>query len=194
MTQRTASLIDRGQVIAWYQQGVECGPRALGYRSILFKADDVDLAKRVSATIKDRASFRPYALSMTDQWAERILQPIGLDPSRANEVSSLKPLRYMQLAVEVNPYYIQKLRGGLHIDLTTRPQVVFQSDHPLYYQLLEDYSQLSGIGSFINTSFNESGYPIVETPYDALLMFARTDIEVLVINNLIIKKKGVTIE
>ena len=175
----TAQLIASGKVIGWFQEGVESGPRALGYRSILFKADDLCLVKKVSSSIKDRAQFRPYALSMTDETAKEILEIDHINH---------KPLRYMQLAIKVAEKYILKVRGGLHIDFTTRPQVVFKDENSLYYDLLNEYGKIGGLAAFINTSFNESGYPIVETPYDALLMFARTDLDALVVNNLLIKK------
>ena len=175
----TSNQIASGNVVGWFQKGVESGPRALGYRSILFKADDLDLVAKVSCFIKNRAKFRPYALSMTDKTANKIL-----DIDNINH----KPLRYMQFAVNINDDYISKVRGGLHADLTTRPQVVFRDENPLYYDLLEAYGRTNDLAAFINTSFNESSYPIVETPYDALLMFARTDLDFLVVNNVIVKK------
>ena len=180
LVNKVSQLIEKGQVVGWFQEGVENGPRALGYRSILFRADDRELAKRVSHCIKDRASFRPYALSMTEQAAKLVLD--------IEDISS-QSLRYMQLAVKVSDDFIDRLRGGLHIDNTTRPQVVYRNENPRYYDLLERYGEKSGVASLVNTSFNESGYPVVEAPADALMMFARTDMDVLVLNNLIIEKK-----
>jgi len=179
LSQKTASLINDGKVVGWFQGGVENGPRALGYRSLLFKASDIKIANRVSQVIKDRAGFRPYALSMTESAAEKILEIKNLLP---------RTLRYMQLTVPVKNQYREQLRSGLHIDQTTRPQVVYKDDNPLFHKLLSAYGKLSQVEALVNTSFNESGYPIVEGPAEALLMFARTDMDALVLNDCLIVK------
>ena len=43
----------------------------------------------------------------------------------------------------------------------------------------------------INTSFNVRSEPIVCTPLDAIKCFLNTNIDVLVINNVIIEKKNI---
>jgi carbamoyltransferase len=179
MYKKIAQHIKSGDVVGWFQGGAEFGPRALGYRSILFKADDIDIAKRVSSTIKSRAAFRPYALSFTDDQAK-----LSLDCGQIDQA----PFMAMQLAIPVEKSCQAQLRAGLHCDGTTRPQVVTKLSNSRYYQLLKSYGELTQMEAFVNTSFNESGYPIVESPYEALLMFARTDLDALVINNTIIYK------
>lgn len=179
LTQQVAEHIHHGKVVAWVQGPGEFGPRALGYRSLLFKADDLKLAKRVSTVIKDRAAFRPYALSMTEKEAQRVLDCDNVQ---------LTPFQFMQLATPIKSEFRSQLRAGLHIDGTTRPQVVRPEGNRLYHQLLTDYGHLSGHEALINTSLNESGYPIVEGPNEALLMFARTNIDILVYDNVVIEK------
>lgn len=175
-----AKKIAEGKIVGWTQQGCEHGPRALGYRSILFRSDSEELAKVVSTKVKDRANFRPYAISMTNKFAED-----ALVTSHLNQI----PMKYMQLAVPVHADFLQQLKMGLHIDQTTRPQIVTENDNELYFRLLQEYGKISGVEAFINTSFNESGYPMAESPAEALLMFARTDMDILVINNLVITKE-----
>ena len=46
----------------------------------------------------------------------------------------------------------------------------------------------TGLEAVLNTSLNESGYPLVGTPMEALAMFARTAIDVLVYNDLLVRK------
>ncbi len=80
------------------------------------------------------------------------------------------------------------VRGAMHIDGTTRVQVCAHSDNPRFHELLSAFAMRRGLGALLNTSFNERGYPMVASPVGALLMFARTDMDVLVIENLVIKK------
>ena len=40
-----------------------------------------------------------------------------------------------------------------------------------FYDLLKNYKNITGIGCILNTSFNDAGEPIVETPLDALITF-----------------------
>ena len=169
------------RVVGLFQGRFELGPRALGHRSILFRADDVELALKVSREIKDRAEFRPYALAILDEEAPRVLEMGGLSPE-------LSTMRWMQLAVPLKYEALQGLRSGAHVDGTTRPQVVFREEEPLLHGVLEAAKSRLGWGAVINTSMNESGYPLVGSSEEALLMFARTSMDTLVIDDLIVRK------
>lgn len=160
----------------------EFGPRALGQRSILFRPDDFELMERVSKKIKSRASFRPYALSMTEAKASQLLDLALLS-------NDSETLRRMQLAVPVKESFAEQVRCGLHIDGSTRPQVITQNDNSRFYNLLNLLSEKYNIPALINTSFNESSFPIVAEVEHAFLMFYRTDLDVLVIDNHIIEKE-----
>ncbi len=180
LTEKIAALIEARKIVGWCQGRFESGPRALGARSILIRPDDIDLAKRLSHEVKARAAFRPYALSIIEADADRILE---------NYVSHLRPYRWMQIVDKVRPEHISALKAGLHIDQTTRPQVVRQEDFPKYHLLLAAVQKRLGLGVLINTSFNESGYPIVNSSREALAVFLRSSMDVLVIENTIYRKK-----
>lgn len=188
-----AQLIHDGKMVGWYQGSMELGPRALGQRSILIRPDDLELARRLSSEVKVRAPFRPYALSMTEDTAKLLLiSPIEdlVSPKPPVELHSLfkqSVFHWMQLAFPVHKNFHENVRAGIHIDGTTRPQIVMDSSSP-YYKLLTEFGKLSGYECLLNTSFNEKDYPIVGTDTEALSMFARTSMDVLVINNFIIKK------
>jgi predicted NodU family carbamoyl transferase len=81
------------------------------------------------------------------------------------------------------------LAQALHVDGTTRPQVLEREENPRYHALLDAWRGTSGAPALLNTSFNESGYPLVSSPVDALLMFLRTDIDTLVLNNCVVRKR-----
>jgi carbamoyltransferase len=179
LAREVAKLIVSGKIVGWCQGRFEAGPRALGSRSILIRPDNIDLAKRLSNNVKSRAAFRPYALSIIESDAERVLQ---------NYNPKLRPYHWMQIVDTVNPQCVDQLHAGLHIDGTTRPQVVFQSEAPRYHLLLTEVQKWLGIGAVINTSFNESGYPIVNTAIEAMAIFLRSGMDALVVENKIYLK------
>ncbi len=178
----TAKEILNDKIVGWFQGGMELGPRALGQRSILIRPDNIQLAQKLSDKVKVRAAFRPYALSMTPNAAKKIFDQYS------ENILQQKPMEWMQLALTVDAQFHEALKAGIHIDGTTRPQVITDIDHP-YYQLLSEIGQHSRLECVLNTSFNEKDYPIVATATEALMMFARTNMDVLVIGNLIIKKR-----
>jgi len=171
-------LMDR-RIVGWYQGGFEFGPRALGNRSILIRPDDLILAGHLSKNIKDRAPFRPYAFSVTEEDALSLLEIVP-EHTRA--------LRWMQYAVPVRPDAYDRVPAAMHVDKTTRVQVCHATDNPRYHRLLTHFGSLYGTSVLLNTSFNPSGYPIVSTPAEALSMFARTDMDMLVLNRTIIRE------
>jgi len=177
--------IFKGKIIGWFQGRFESGPRALGGRSILIRPDDIELARRLSSFVKKRAAFRPYALSMTEASARANLE---LNKSESFPHGS----RWMQLSQQVISSSIPSLRAGCHVDGSTRAQIVRPMEFPELNALLGAYGKLSNCEALVNTSFNEAGMPLVASPFDALLMFARTDMDLLVIEDLIIQKNSKT--
>ena len=181
-TELCAAVADRlmqGQLVGWFQGNFEMGPRALGNRSLLARPDDLDAARRLSTLVKNRAPYRPYAFSVTDADALALLD-IPADQVRFH--------RWMQLAVPVRPEAADTVRAALHVDHTTRPQVCFAEDNPRYHAILSAFGDRYGKSVLLNTSFNPSGYPLVASPEEALVMFARTDLDVLVLGDALITK------
>ena len=175
----TATALKADKIVGWCQGGFESGPRALGFRSILIRPDQPALAKKLSTSVKSRAPYRPYALSMSSEVASHILD--GYKPT-------IVAYRWMQLVTQVKESMRSAVCSALHIDGTTRPQVVFQEDNPAFHQLLTAYGELAGTPALLNTSFNESGYPIVGTAIEALAVFSRTAMDFLVVEQTIIEK------
>ncbi|MFP5264120.1 MAG: carbamoyltransferase [Blastocatellia bacterium] len=168
-----------GKIVGWVQGRFEQGPRALGNRSLLADPKNLAAARRMSETVKSRASFRPYAFTVAEEDAGNALE-IGGKPQ-----SSFK---WMQMVAKVKQEAAPSVRAAIHSDGTTRPQICSKRDNERYHALLSAYGQAAGLSALLNTSFNESGYPIVSSPTDALLVFARTDIDTVVINNLVVRK------
>ena len=176
-----AQAVADGKIVGWCQGASESGPRALGNRSILIRPDRLDVARKLSAQVKHREPYRPYALSLSEKDVESILD---LGASRSLQT----PHRWMQLSCPVKPEALASVRAAAHVDGTTRPQVCSRDDNERYHRLLQAVGRRTGREAVLNTSFNESGYPMVGTPLEALAMFARTAMDVLVYNGLVVRK------
>ena len=75
-----------------------------------------------------------------------------------------------------------------HVDYSARVQTVSREDDALYYDLLKKFEEIKGYPVLVNTSFNVRGEPIVCSPFDAYACFMRTDMDVLVMGNIILYK------
>jgi carbamoyltransferase len=171
-----SSELNSGKIFGWMQGSSEWGPRSLGHRSIIADARRKEMLKKVNISVKFRESFRPFAPSVMYEDAEHLF----------NIPRDHYPSRFMLYVCPVINRNI--LPSITHVDGSARPQVVFKDNNNLlYYNLLERFKEISGYGCFLNTSFNLSGEPIVETPHDAYTSFEKTNIDELVINNFVIK-------
>jgi carbamoyltransferase len=174
MIEETARLLEQQAVIGWFQGRVEWGPRALGSRSILADARNEENWKRVNLKIKFRESFRPFAPAVL---AERASEWFDID----------RESPYMLLVCPVRPG--RKIPAVTHVDGSARLQTVTREQHPEFYDLIAAFERRTGCPVIINTSFNVRGEPIVCSPDDAYLCFMRTNMDVLVLGNQILRKE-----
>lgn len=177
-----AEYIAGGKVVGFFQGRSEWGPRALGNRSILADARRPEMAGRINEKIKFRESFRPFAPSVLDEDAEVLFDIPSAEP----------PARFMQLVCPVRESVrLENLLPAItHVDGTARPHVVFRTTSERYYLLLQEFKKITGFGCFLNTSFNMSGEPIVETPADAYRTFCRSGMDLLVLNDYVVEGNG----
>jgi carbamoyltransferase len=145
-------LLEGSAICGWFEGRSEIGPRALGKRSIIARTDSVSLRDRVNL-LKGRESWRPLAPSVTT--AEFARSFAGSTPSA-----------YMLINATITPGATRRLCGVVHVDDTSRPQVVDTAG--AYHNLLKRVGVLSGTEAVICTSFNRAGEPMVYTPADAL--------------------------
>ncbi|HQT24907.1 carbamoyltransferase [Daejeonella sp.] len=188
-----ASKISDGKVIGWFQGCMEFGPRALGNRSIIGDARRVDMQKIMNLKIKFRESFRPFAPAVL---AEKCQEYFKIN----------KPSPYMLIVAEVQDWLripindegyfgidkLNQIRSKIpavtHVDYSARIQTVHKETNSRFYELIEKFYEISGSPVLINTSFNVRGEPIVCTVSDAYRCFMRTEIDILVVNDLILYK------
>ncbi|MCZ6572679.1 MAG: carbamoyltransferase [Planctomycetota bacterium] len=177
VARETAALLARGQIVGWLQGGSEYGPRALGNRSILADPRDPKMKDRVNAHVKHRQGFRPFAPAVP---LERVSEFFLGDEESP----------FMILASQVRPEMRDRLGAVVHVDGSARVQTVRREDNPAFHALLEAFGELTGVPVLLNTSFNVRGEPIVETPLDAVDTFLMTDLDVLVLNDWIVRKRA----
>lgn len=192
---RVADLIDEGNVVGWFQGRMEYGPRALGNRSILGDARNPEMQKRLNLKIKYREGFRPFAPAVRE---EDVAEYFDID-AKSPYMLLVRPVR-SQLLLERPPGYEtlslwdrlywqrSTLPAITHIDNSARIQTVSKQINPRFWALLEAFRQRHGCGVIVNTSFNVRGEPIVCTPQDAYICFMRTEMDCLVLDNLILYK------
>lgn len=153
---RVAERLADGDLIGWFQGRTELGPRALGNRSILADPRHTDARDRVNAQVKHREEWRPFAPSMTAAAADRYL--VGADRAP-----------FMIRAFDTTERAEADIPAVLHpADASTRPQVVTPDSNPVYHDLLTAFGDHTGVPVLLNTSFNDRGEPIVNTPAEAL--------------------------
>ncbi|MFD9123316.1 carbamoyltransferase [Kitasatospora sp. NPDC059571] len=171
----TATALAGGAVVGWFRGRAEFGPRALGSRSILADPRDDRMRDRINALVKKREAFRPFAPAVA---AERCAEFFDLDI----------PSPFM---LETAQVIVDGLPAITHVDGSARVQTVDGSDDPAFHALLTAFGERTGIPVLLNTSFNMRGEPIVNSAEDALACFVRSDLDVLVIEDCIIRREDV---
>lgn len=172
---RAAAFLANRRVVAWFQEGCEFGPRALGHRSILADPRIAAMRDHINEHIKFREDFRPFAPAVLEE-----------DVSEFFDSDLSSP--YMLMVADVRPAWRSQIPSVVHRNHTARLQTVTNESDAVFHSLITEFKVLTGLGVVLNTSFNRRGMPIVETPVDALEFFASSAIDVLVIGDYIVEK------
>jgi carbamoyltransferase len=135
--------------------------------------------REINDMIKSRDFWMPFAPSMLPEAAKEYL---------VNKKNIEAP--YMILAFDTTEKRVD-LPAALHpYDWTARPQVVTKQMNPEYYHLIDEFRKRTGRGVVLNTSFNLHGFPIVDSPEDALDVLARSGLKCLALGNYMVRKTG----
>ena len=177
-TLKAASLIAEGEVIAWFQGRSECGPRALGNRSILSLPSIPERKKFLNDHIKFRESFRPYGCSVTFE-----------DTHRYFEAPQSYHMPFMSFAPKIRTEFKDQLQAVTHLDGTCRIQTVTKNQNERYYNLIKEVEKLTGHPLLLNTSLNVMGQPILENLKDAHLFLSTSNTRHLFVGNYYIRKR-----
>ena len=194
--EEVATRMVKGDVIGWFQGRMEFGPRALGARSIIGDARNIEMQKKMNLKIKYRESFRPFApsvlLEATSEWFEYDTD----SPYMLMVAQVRKDKRIAMTKDQTKLFGIDKLNiprseipAITHVDYSARLQTVDGEYNHRYYSLIKKFYEKTGCPVIINTSFNVRGEPIVCTPDDAYRCFMRTEMDTLVLGDFILTKQ-----
>jgi len=196
LAKSVAVKLAEGKVIGWFQGRMEYGPRALGNRSILGDPRNAEMQRKLNLKIKYREGFRPFAPSVLQEDVQdyfEIDRPspymLLVAPIRPEKRIPL-PNGYRDKSMYERLYFLRSdLPSITHIDYSARIQTVNKEINPRYWQLIQEFKELTGYGVIVNTSFNVRGEPMVCTPEDAYRCFMRTEMDYLVMGNYVLDKK-----
>lgn len=169
---RAAAELARGRLVFWFQGRMEWGPRALGNRSLLADPRREDMREVINTKVKHREPFRPFAPSVLEERAADYF-----------DVSSPSP--FMLFTYPVLPSAKGVIPAVVHVDGTSRIQTVDRETNPRFRKLLEAFDRHTGVPVLLNTSFNVNE-PIVCSPDEAIRCFLRTEVEWLVLGQLLV--------
>jgi carbamoyltransferase len=175
LLQATAHRLASGKVVGWFQGRMEFGPRALGNRSILADPRPTGMRDRINELVKKREAFRPFA-------------PAVLASKAAAHFELDHPAPFMLETCRVRSPL--ELPAVTHVDGSARVQTVERETNPRFARLLEAFEARTGCPILLNTSFNHRGEPIVCTPIDALVCFIRSELDCLVVEDLLLDRQG----
>lgn len=166
-----------GGVVGWFTGRAEFGPRALGGRSIIADPRRNDAKEILNLKVKRRESFRPFAPSILKEYVADFFEITGDVP-------------FMEKVFPIKKEKQALVPAVTHVDGTGRLQTVDKEISPRYYALIDCFRKKTGIPILLNTSFNENE-PIVNNPLEALDCFQRTNMDMLVMENIVLQRTGI---
>jgi carbamoyltransferase len=173
LTEEISYFLSQNRVVGWFQGGSEIGPRALGNRSILASPIQPWMTGHINSDIKKREWYRPFAPAVIFEHQSEIFESSVYSP-------------YMLVTTTVKEEWRNKIPAVTHVDNSSRHQSVTEENNPKFYSLIKKFHNRTGVPVLLNTSFNGPSEPIVETPLNAIHTFMTTNLDILVINNIVI--------
>lgn len=168
-----AGKLSKGKIVCLFRGQMEFGPRALGNRSIIAAATSHAVNDRLNDALK-RSEFMPFAPVILYEEKDKYLKNVS---------GGEYPAEFMTITFSAKELMYKKCPAVVHVDGTARPQLIKHGVNPFYYNILKEYSKLTGVSVLINTSFNMHDEPIVCAPRDAVSTFIASGLDYLVIGD-----------
>jgi len=194
---KLAEILDSEKVVGWFSGRMEFGPRALGGRSIIGDPRSPKMQSIMNLKIKYRESFRPFAPAVK---AENVSDWFEIDrkspymllvaPVKEDKRKLMTEQQEKLFGIEKLNIPRSELPAVTHIDYSARIQTIHQETNPRFHDLISQFESRTGCPVLINTSFNVRGEPIVASPEDAYRCFMRTEMDYLVMENILVSKEG----
>lgn len=192
---KIADILTDEKVVGWFQGRMEFGPRALGARSIIGDPRSITMQSTMNLKIKHRESFRPFAPAVkfeaVSDWFEidrKSPYMLFVAAVKENKHISIPDGQEKLFGIEKLNVPRSKIPAITHVDYSARVQTVHKETNPRFYALLGEFEKRTNCPVLINTSFNVRGEPIVCTPEDAYRCFMRTEMDYLVMENILLSK------
>jgi carbamoyltransferase len=164
----------QGRLVAWFDDAMEWGPRALGARSILASPFSPYVLENLNRFLKHRDPWRGYALS-------------GLKEAAAQHFSGPSEAPFMEC--DFQPRDTATFRHVLPSETAAvRLHTVDAEGLPRFTRLLEAFGAATGLPFLVNTSFNGFHEPAVCSPRDAVRVFYGSGLDMLVMNGFALRK------
>ncbi len=179
IAERTARLLAEGSVVGWVQGRSEFGPRALGSRSIVADPRPFENKERINRMVKKREGYRPFAPAVLE---EHVGEYFVVPPGQQR-------FPFMIYVVDVQEDKRTLLGAITHVDGTARIQTVARDTSAPFWDLIEEFRQITGVPMVLNTSFNNDVEPIVDSIADAVVCFLTTNLDRLVVGDYLVTKK-----
>ena len=167
--------ISEGNIVGLFKGKMEFGPRALGNRSIIADPRNKNIREVLNLKIKRRENFRPFAPSILED-----------EVFNWFDINDNSP--FMSKVYKIKKEKQNLIPAVTHVDGTGRLQTVSESMNSFYFELIKKFYDLTGVPILLNTSFNENE-PIVCSPDQAIDCFLRTKMDILVIENFLLRRK-----
>lgn len=171
---KAAELLNDGKIIAWFQDEMEFGARALGNRSILANPTYANIKDKVNNEVKYREAWRPFCPSMIEEVKDLYIE-------NPNEAS------FMIVAYKINSS--SNFPCITHVDGTIRPQLVSKKTNEKFHSLIANLGKKTGHPVVLNTSFNVRGEPIICNPLEAIRCFYSNGLDALIMDHFLLTKE-----
>ena len=193
LTEKIVLCLVNNKVVGIARDRLEFGPRALGHRSILANAQNIETQSVLNLKIKKRESFRPFAPIVLEDDAKDYFNISDISPYMLSTYYIKESKRIKQNETLFGMDLLNQKRSDIpavtHIDYSSRVQTIDKDRNPFIYNLLSKYKSKTGCSVLVNTSFNVRGEPIVNNEVDAFNCFMNTDMDYVVIGNRFLDKK-----
>ena len=181
---KIADLLANNHIVARVKGSSEWGARSLCNRAILANASSLESFYEVNDMIKMRDFWMPFAPTIMQDFASKYIVDYDIIKNKLKD-----SLKYMIVTVDSTECAKKHLRAAIHQkDYTLRPQIVSYDDNPDLYRLLKSYYEKTGMGGFMNTSFNLHGNPLASTLEQGLHTFENSGLKYMALENWIISK------
>ncbi len=177
--EKAAKILAGGHLLAWFRGRMEFGARALGNRSILANPNHPEVADKINHQVKFREPWQPYSACVLASLAAEFI------PNEQQD-------KYMCMAVMASTAWAEKYPAIVHVDGSTEAQIVDVDSNPDLHRLLVGFQQETGHGILINASLNRPGEALVCSPEDAVNMFLGTDLDYLIMEDVLVTRREQT--